>query len=133
MILYIFGNGNLSYQDFHTFYVGQLQRVQDLNPSYILGDFRGADTMAMEYLKTASRNVRIFHMGARPRYYPDAYCTLVGKWKKVGWFKSDESRDDAAIESCTHYLAVDFNSDENRKNGTRRNIELCNSFGKIRL
>jgi hypothetical protein len=42
-------------------------------------------------------------------------------------------RDEAAIEACTHFLAHDINSDENRKSGTQRNIERCLELGKERV
>lgn len=51
----------------------------------------------------------------------------------MGNFKTDQERDRAAIERCTHYLAIDFNSDEKRKSGTLKNIELCNERGKLYL
>jgi hypothetical protein len=49
----------------------------------------------------------------------------------IGGFENDTSRDLAAIEECSHFLAVDFNSNEKRESGTKRNIEICLAYGKV--
>lgn len=135
MHLYIFGNGNLSFADFLTHYHEPLARalLADANVHALVGDFRGVDTLAMECLKCLTPNVRVYHIGARPRYLPDKYRTKVSQWQMVGGFADDAARDAASIEACTHFLAHDFNSDENRKSGTLRNIERCLELGKARL
>jgi hypothetical protein len=78
-------------------------------------------------------NVRVYHVGARPRYLPDKFRTQVGQWALLGGFADDAARDAAAIGACTHFLAHDINSDAARQSGTRRNIERCLELGKIRL
>jgi hypothetical protein len=134
MNLYVFGNGNMSFEDFKTHYEKPLLKALEMpDSSFSLCDFRGTDTLTMEFLKCLSGNVTIYHVGERPRYFPDKYKTKAGEWRIVGGFPSDEARDRAAIDACTHYLAIDFNSDAKRKSGTQKNIELCESLGKIRL
>jgi hypothetical protein len=134
MYIYIFGNGNTSFSDFRTHYETPLLQVVN-NPEvhFLIGDFRGVDTLALEFLKTLTPNVTVYHVGEKPRYSPDRFKTRVSEWKLIGNFKSDQERDRAAIDRCTHYLAVDFNSDEKRKSGTFKNIELCNELGKLNL
>ncbi|HEU4411408.1 MAG TPA: hypothetical protein VFS43_39520 [Polyangiaceae bacterium] len=136
MRLYVFGNGNLSFTDFLTLYHEPLTRLPlagDGAAQVLVADFRGVDTLAMECLKCLTPNVRVYHVGARPRYLPDKFRTKVGQWQLVGGFADDAARDAAAIEACTHFLAHDFNSDANRTSGTRRNIERCLELGKTRL
>ena len=134
MKLYLFGNGNLCFEDFLKHYYEVLQaRVSEPGDAYIVCDFRGADTLVMEYLKHLSARVQVFHMGERPRYAPDKYRTKVSQWELVGGFASDAERDGAAIDACTHFMAHDTNSTAKRMSGTGRNIARCLELGKVRL
>lgn len=132
--IYIFGNGNISFQDFKFHYEEVINRcLQDENVTFLLCDFRGTDTLAMELLKCTSSNVSVYHIGEKPRYLPDKFKTKVASWKLIGGFENDSQRDMEVIHACTHFIAVDFNSDEKRISGTQKNIELCEKLGKIRL
>jgi hypothetical protein len=132
--IYIFGNGNTSFEDFLRHYAEAIDRLLGAGePQFILCDFRGIDTLAMEYLKTRSGNLRLLHVGERPRYLPDAFRTHVGEWQILGGYASDAQRDVAAIALCSHFLATDFNSDAQRKSGTQKNIERCLQLGKIQI
>lgn len=134
MKLYIFGNGNLSFSDFKELYEKQILKYCNIeNTEFIICDFKGVDTLSMEVLKNLSSNVSIFHIGEKPRYLSDKFKTKVNDWKIIGGFQSDEERDRACIDVCTHFLAVDFNSDVKRKSGTLKNIELCLELGKISM
>lgn len=134
MMVYVFGNGNLSFTDFLRFYEAPLRPLLALpDVHFVVCDFRGLDTLAMELLKCETENVSVYHVGDRPRYLPDQFKTRVPQWKLVGGFKSDGERDGAAIHACTHFLAIDFNSDEARKSGTKKNLEKCLKLGKVSL
>ena len=134
MKIYVFGNGNLGYNSFKKEYLDALEdSLLDPDAAFILGDFRGVDTLMMEYLKTETANVTILHIGEHPRYLPDKYRTKVSGWKIIGGFEDDDSRDLYAIEECTHYLAIDNNSNDKRKSGTQKNIERCKARGKAQL
>ena len=134
MKLYIFGNGNISFRDFISYYENPLRNLlEQAETHFILCDFRGVDTLTMEVLKSETKKTSIYHIGEKPRYLPDCFRTKVSQWELVGGFTSDRERDSAAIQSCTHFLATDFNSDERRKSGTERNIEKCLALGKIRI
>lgn len=129
--VFVFGNGNISFQDFINLYVEPLKTVVgDKNTSFILCDFRGTDTLMAEFLKTVTEKVTVYHIGNSPRYKPDAYKTKVSGWAYRGGFISDEERDHQAIDDCTHFLAVDFNTNEKRKSGTAKNIERCLELNK---
>ncbi|MBB4806966.1 hypothetical protein HNP38_002262 [Chryseobacterium defluvii] len=131
--IYVFGNGNLSWEKFHEFYLDLLKDLDLSECEFIMGDFSGTDTMMMEYLKDKSENVTIVHIGERPRYFVNTFRTKAQSWKTLGAFKSDSDRDNYAISNCTHFLAVDFNSDEKRKSGTLKNIEKCLALNKTKL
>ena len=134
MKIYLFGNGNIHFEEFLDHYITPLERVGDLKQAhFLLCDFRGLDTLMMEYLKSKTANVTVYHIGERPRYLPDKYKTKVQQWTIIGGFTSDEVRDKAAIQECTHYLAFDKNSNEKRKSGTLKNMELCESLNKTNL
>jgi len=134
MNIFVFGNGNIRFSDFIRYYEKPLERYILLNDSvFTVCDFKGVDTLVMELLKWDAAQVSVYHIGERPRYLPDKYKTKVSQWKLMGGYENDEWRDKAAIESCTHFLAVDFNSDARRKSGTQKNIELCVQLNKIKI
>lgn len=130
MRIFVFGNGNLPFRLFVAQYIPHLLSATADGAKFIVCDYRGVDTLTMEYLKTKTPNVTVFHMLAQPRYWPATFLTQASDWLRVGGFESDRERDDAAIEACTHFLAYDINSDAGGKSGTQKNIERCLELGK---
>ncbi len=104
-----------------------------MNPHFTVCEFRGVDTLTLELLKSLTPNVTVLHIGDKPRYMADKFKTQVSHWNIKGGFVNDIERDIYAINSCTHFLALDFNSDAKRKSGTLKNIELCLSQNKIEI
>jgi hypothetical protein len=134
MNIYLFGNGNTSFSDFKKHYENLINLyLNDESVSFALCDFRGVDTLAMEVLKCATAKVTVYHVGDKPRYLPDKFRTKVGDWTMCGGFENDAQRDNEAIQNCTHFIAIDFNSDAKRKSGTQKNIEKCEQLGKVRI
>jgi hypothetical protein len=133
MRIFIFGNGNVSFQRYLDTYYATILENHSEHTSYIVCDFRGVDTLTMEVLKLLSPKVTVFHVGKRPRYTPDKFGTHVDLWKFVGGYKGDHARDEAAIAQCTHFLAFDQTSTATRKSGTLQNIEKCLAMDKHRL
>ncbi len=134
MNIYIFGNGNISFEDFKTHYEPFITHyANDPKVSFSVCDFKGTDILAMELLKTLSENVFVYHIAEKPRYLPDKFKTKVNDWALLGGFQNDKERDLEAIKNCTHFIAVDFNTNKKRKSGTLKNIETCEVLGKIRL
>ena len=131
--IYVSGNGNVTWENFHQFYIEPLKKLNLSEYEFIIGDFSGTDTLMMEFLKDKSENVTILHVGKKPRYFANLFKTKAEKWKIVGGFSSDYERDQFGIEHCTHFLAADFNTDEKRKSGTLKNIEKCRSLNKIEI
>ncbi len=134
MNIFIFGNGSISFEHFLRYYQTPLKGYLDNKKiNFTVCDFRGTDTLAMELLKTLNKNVTIFHIGEQPRYFPNKYKTKVAEWKLSGGFQDDESRDLAAIENCTHFIAKDFNSKGERISGTMKNILKCRALNKVEI
>lgn len=134
MKIFVFGNGNLSFSKFQELYANTIiTAITQNNPHFIVCDFRGTDILTIELLKNLTPNVTLLHMGEKSRYMPDKFKTYAEEWKIVGGFKNDSERDLYGIEQCTHFLAFDFNSDENRISGTLRNIRKCYSLNKAFL
>ena len=135
MDIFIFGNGNLSFDDYLKYYKTPIFEIlnKNNNTHFIVCDFRGVDTLTMELLKSLTPNVTVLHIGEKPRYLSDKFKTEVSKWNIKGGFINDAERDLFAINSCTHFLAFDFNSDEKRKSGTLKNIEICTTLNKLCL
>ncbi|AFD08583.1 hypothetical protein [Solitalea canadensis] len=134
MNIYVFGNGNISFDDFKKHYEEVINPyLNNEEVSFLLCDFRGVDTLIMELLKCKTSNVSIYHIGERARYLPDKFNTKVGGWKILGGYENDQERDHEVIKKCTHFIAIDFNSDHKRKSGTAKNMEYCEELGKIRL
>ncbi|MFZ4931689.1 hypothetical protein [Chryseobacterium sp. Mn2064] len=131
--IYVSGNGNVSWENFHKFYIEPLKKIDLAECEFIIGDFSGADTMMMEFLKDKCENVTILHVGKRPRYFANSFKTKTMKWNVIGGFANDLERDMFGIDLCSHFLAMDFNSDEKRKSGTLKNIEKCLNLGKIKI
>lgn len=132
MKIYIFGNGNTTFENFQEYYLKPIEKIIEKKEiEFILCDFRGVDTLTMEYLKAKTNNVTLLHIGDKPRYIPDKYKTKVSSWNIIGNFENDNLRDDYAIERCTHFIAKDFNSNKDRKSGTQKNIEKCIEKNKI--
>jgi hypothetical protein len=133
MRLYVFGNGNLSFAAFCEHYVPSLEQAVAADARFIVCEFRGADVLTLEWLKTRTGSVEVLHVGEAPRYLPDRYRTKVSAWTVTGGFASDEARDEAALERCTHVLAHDFNSKPERLSGTARILERAAELGRERV
>ncbi|MBF7089959.1 hypothetical protein IUY40_00145 [Flavobacterium sp. ALJ2] len=132
-IIYVFGNGNLSFESFKVYYERPIMQLLLKNKNFIVCDFKGVDTLTMELLKCITANVTVLHIGEKPRYIPDKYKTEVSKWHIIGGFQSDKERDNVAINMCTHFLACDLNTNKKRKSGTQANIEDCLNKHKISI
>lgn len=131
--VFIFGNGSTSFSNFCLDYCPRIEKILDYNPSFIVCDFKGVDTLVMEFLKTRTDKVTVCHIGDKPRYLPDKYKTKVSEWHLVAGFINDLNRDTFAIEQCTHFIATDFTSNDKRVSGTSKNITTCLQLGKIKL
>ncbi|MGI9581363.1 hypothetical protein ACR1PO_09135 [Chryseobacterium sp. RRHN12] len=57
--IYVFGNGNISWDNFHRFYIEPIKECNLSECEFLIGDFTGTDTLMMEFLKDKTSNVTI--------------------------------------------------------------------------
>lgn len=132
--IYVFGNGALSFDDFRGLYVPAIESaLARVGTSWVVCDFRGVDTLTMEYLKTRTAAVTVVHIGAAPRYLPDRRGTHVQQWTIRGGFADDAARDQAALATATHFLAIDRFSTPARATATVRLIDNAMAVGCVPL
>lgn len=68
--IYVSGNGNVTWENFHQFYIEPLKKLNLSEYEFIIGDFSGTDTLMMEFLKDKSENVTILHVGKNQDILP---------------------------------------------------------------
>lgn len=129
--IYLFGNGNTSFEFFIEYYKPIIDKALANDFHFIVCDFRGLDVMVLEYLKDKTSNVTLLHCFDKPRYVPDKFKTFVSKWEIKGGFSCDKERDNFAISECSHFFAIDLNSNETRESGTLKNINTLKMLGKM--
>jgi hypothetical protein len=94
---FISGHLDLTPEEFAEHYVVKLMAAQAMGASFIVGDARGADTLAQAWLKERTTNVRVYHMFETPR-------NNLG-FSTSGGFKSDKERDEAMTAGSSHDIA----------------------------
>ena len=110
----ISGHLDLTQEEFDKHYKPQIDYlISEGIGDFLVGDARGCDTMAQEYLyEKKVYLVTVFHMMEEPRNNKYGFDT-------DGGYKSDEERDDAMI-----FCANDIVAWSRRKgSGTERNIK----------
>lgn len=113
MIYFISGHLDITEEEFNSHYVAMIDAALESGGHFVVGDARGADTMAQQYLFGKTNNVTVFHMFDSPRN-DIGFPTVKG-------FVSDEERD----------AAMTFNSDRDiawvregrEKSGTQKNLD----------
>lgn len=86
---FISGHLDLTESEFNEHYISKIQYALNNNYNFVIGDARGADSLAQKYLlNTAQKHniVTIYHMFEKPR-------NNYGNWKTIGGFKDDDTRD----------------------------------------
>jgi len=102
-IYFISGHGDITDKEFEDHYVPEILKVlKDMHSSFVVGDFRGADTRAQSYLKFSGtrrpgQGVTVYHMFKEPR-------NNLG-FAPVGGFQSDEERDSAMTRNSDKDIA----------------------------
>lgn len=94
-IYFISGHLDLAPKEFREHYKPLIdEALLELESTFVVGDARGADTLAQQYLMFRLRgcsrsSVTVYHMFGRPRYHVDPKAIT------LGGFKSDKERDEA--------------------------------------
>jgi hypothetical protein len=135
-IYFISGHLDLSSEDFEKHYIPSIDYAIQHNSFFVVGDAKGADTLAQQYLASKKYpRVTVYHMFSAPR------CNY-GNWPIVGGYKSDESRDAYMTANSTDDIAYVRPMDEqklllekagkkfnpNRVSGTQKNINCRKKF-----
>ena len=71
MIYFISGHRDITKEEFRKYYISKIDRVlkEDKDAKFVVGDYRGVDIMAQEYLVSlgCSERVTVYHMFTSPR------------------------------------------------------------------
>lgn len=113
MIAYISGHLDVTIEEFSEHYVPKLAEALERGDSFVVGDARGCDEMAQEYLVIHTDKIKVYHMFDKPRNCEEGLET-------VGGFKSDAERD-AAMTAVSNY-DIAWVRPGREKSGTAKNI-----------
>jgi len=121
---FISGHLTLTQEEFDQHYAKMIDLAIDEGASFVVGDARGADTMAQQYLKdkgVSPDRVRVYHMHESPR-------NNVG-WPTLEGFGTDDERDAAMTENSHRDIA--WVRPGRETSGTARN--LARRWGRTTL
>lgn len=113
MVLFISGHLDLTPDEFEQHYRPAIDAALARGDSFVVGDARGADTLAQRYLLGKTTAVVVYHMFACPRNNAG--------FPTVGGFQSDEERDSRMTAGSDGDIA--WVRPGREKSGTQRNIE----------
>jgi len=121
---FISGHGDLTPEEFKAYYEDRIVLAAKEHANFIVGDFKGADTMAQDLLRELGGivriGVRVFHMFDKPRYLA---CP---SFDTEGGFQSDAERDTAmTVSSDEDILWV---RPGREKSGTAKNARRREEF-----
>ena len=113
MIFFISGHLSLTQEEFDTHYKPLIDEKLSHNYSFVVGDAKGADTLAQTYLFGKTDRVVVYHMFGSPRYNSG--------FPTEGGFQSDEERDSAMTDNSDIDIAWVRKGRE--KSGTQKNLD----------
>ncbi|WP_163835633.1 DUF2493 domain-containing protein [Spartinivicinus ruber] len=117
-IYFISGHLDLTKSEFIDHYRNKIDAALSENAHFVVGDAKGADLLAQEYLCSKSAQVVVYHMFDSPR-------NNVG-FPLKGSFTSDNSRDKQMTLDSTHDIGWIRPGKEN--SGTARNLQRRNKL-----
>ena len=97
MTHFISGHLSLTKDEFDQHYKPHIDKAIKRGDSFVVGDAKGADKMAQEYLLGKTDNVTVYHMITRPRNNAG--------FKTKGGYKSDRERDIAMTNNSDNDIA----------------------------
>lgn len=114
-IYFISGHRDVTDGEWEGFYRYSIDNIlaSEKNPMFVVGDYKGVDERAQDYLKEKNASCVIFHMFNDSRYNAGFHT--------VGGFKTDEERDAAMTKVSNIDLA--FVRLGKRNSGTVRNLQ----------
>lgn len=111
---FISGHLDLTSDEFQAHYQPAIEQTLAEGGSFVVGDARGTDTQAQQYLAGKTTQVTVYHMFTQPR-------NNVGSFRTVGGFQSDDERDARMTADSTKDIA--WVRPGREKSGTARNIQ----------
>ena len=92
MIVFISGHLDLTEEEFQKHYVTLIQKHIDDNDMFLVGDAKGCDLMAQNYIsQNADCQIYVYHMHGKPRNNSNNFPV-------EGGFKSDNERDSSMTD-----------------------------------
>lgn len=113
MKCFISGHLDVTESEFNEHYIPLIDKALADGCSFVIGDARGADRMAQQYLNGKTKDVVIFHMFELPRYNE-------GSWNTKGGYQTDNDRDSAMTKASDFDLA--WVREGKEKSGTAKNV-----------
>jgi hypothetical protein len=113
MIYFISGHLSLTQDEFDIHYKPFIVEALCHNSSFVVGDAKGADTLAQNYLFGKTDRIVVYHMFGSPRYNAG--------FPTEGGFQSDEERDNAMTDNSDSDIAWVRKGRE--KSGTQKNLD----------
>ncbi len=80
IINFISGHLDLTQEEFDEHYRHQIDDALEKNQSFVVGDAKGADTLAQQYLFGKTKAVVVYHMFESPRFGMRGFL-LAGNFK----------------------------------------------------
>ena len=113
MIHFISGHLSLTQEEFSVHYQPSIDKALSHKHSFVVGDAKGADTLAQDYLYGKTDKVTVYHMFESPRYN-------VG-FTTTGGFLTDEERDSYMTDNSDSDIA--WVREGREKSGTQKNLD----------
>jgi hypothetical protein len=130
-IVAITGHGTLTIEEFLSYYKPKIDYHIKQNSHFRVGDFRGCDTITLEYLKDKTSNVTVYHQSDKPKINIDTYNLLSKNWKYSGNYKTFEESDLFMISGIDDIIG--WVNPNQINTFTERNINLFNSLTKTQI
>lgn len=100
MIAHISGHLDVTNEEFKEHYIQKIEDALKLHHTFVVGDAKGADLMAIEFLDNKiliPDELVVYHMFDFPRNNIEKFC-----FSMIGGYQSDEERD-AAMTRISDY------------------------------
>ncbi len=114
MIVFVSGHLSVTAEEFAEHYAARLEQHVRVGDTFVVGDARGADALAQQFLFERGAKVTVYHMfSKRPR-------NNVGDFPVVNGLKSDDERDEAMTAASD--VDVAWVRPGREDSGTARNL-----------
>lgn len=114
IVYFISGHLDLTEEEFNLHYKPHIDEALKNNSSFVIGDAKGADSLAQQYLADKIKNVTIYHMFTTPR-------NNIGNFKTIGGFVSDNQRDSQMTKDSD--IDIAWVRVGRERSGTAKNIK----------